>query len=381
MKQARLKKRNLLGQVVMCGLCVGMGYYLRMTLSPDYSAMMQTRQDPFVSVQGLSRKDVSHKKKFIAEVEAINSVEIIPQIAGYLEEVRFKDGAFVNEGEVLFVIEQEKFKVAVQTAEADLERAKSDLITMENEFKRQQQLFKDKFISTSGLEDAENKLNQASAFLKQAQANLTLAQINLGYTEIKAPISGYIGKVLVSKGNYVSPAVPSLARIVQTDPIRIGFSVSDKERLTFLNNLDTNTENVRFEIAYPDGTTEEVAVENIFSGNEMNPLTATIPVYIDYKNPNKKLLPGNYVDILVTVGDKKEVLVVPLVALAQDVNGTYAMVVGENNIVSQRYLELGQMTGDVREVKDGLSETDKVIVQGLQKVQAGSKVKPIFVKE
>lgn len=381
MKIVRLKNKKIIRKIVWAGFFVAVGFGLHMYLTPDYAAMQTPHVTPFVSVKALSKRDVSLKKKFIAEVEAINSVDIVPQISGYLEQILFKDGAFVHAGDTLFIIEQEKFKAAVQAAEANVEKAKSDLIQIENDYHRQEKLYKEKFTSKATLEVAENKFNQAKAAIKQAEADLELAQINLGYTEIKAPIDGYIGKALVSVGNYVNPSIQSLARIVQTDPIRIGFSVSDKERMTFLDEVKKINNPTRFELVLPNGEIQPISIENMFSDNEINPDTATIPVYVDYKNPDKKLIPGNYVDILVGFGAEQDALVVPLIALAQDINGSYVMTVNDDNTVEQKYLELGRVIDDVQEVKSGLSETDKVIVQGLQKVQAGSVVSPIVVKE
>ena len=381
MKVMKIKKKSLVKSFLLCSVCIGLGYYLHICLSPNYGAMMHANEPPFVSVQGLKTKDVSIKKKFIAEVEAINSVDIVPQVAGYLEEVKFKDGSFVSEGDTLFVIEQSRFKANVDVAEANLEKAKSDFIQIESDYKRQEKLYKDKVVSKSILEKSENSINQAKANIKQAEANLELAKIDLEYTQIKSPINGYIGKALISKGNYVHPQVQSLARIVQVNPIRIAFSVSDKDRITFLQEIKNKQKDFAVEIVYPNGETEEVSVDNIFAESEINPQTATLPVYIDYKNEEHLLVPGNYIDILVRIGNKEEQLVVPLVALAQDINGTYAMVVNGENKVEQRYLKLGKVIEDAQIVLDGLNPDDKVIVQGLQKVQAGSLVRQIEVKE
>ena len=352
MKSIRVEHKNIIRRLLPFIICFaagfGVSFYLYRT--PSTGAMAMRAGTPSVSVQKPMRQDLADKKKFIASVEAINSVDITPQVSGYLEEVRFKDGAFVNEGDILFVIEQTKFKANVAAAEANLEKAKSDLNQVSSDYKRQEQLYKEKITPKAELEIAENKLNQAQSSVKQAEANLLLAQINLGYTEIKAPISGYIGKVLVTKGNYVSPSVPSLARIVQTDPIRIAFSVSDKDRLNFLKDVHADKKETRFEVVHPDGQLFEVKAENFFADNEINPETATLPVYLDYKNQDNALIPGNYVDILMSIGALNKSLVVPQMALSRDANGAYVMVVDENNVVHQKYVEAGRMVGSVQEV-------------------------------
>lgn len=130
MKLVKLKNKKVIRKIVLSLLFIGFGFGLHMYLTPDYAAMMQANQEPFVSVKGLNYLDISEKKKFIATVEAINSVDLIPQVSGYVEEVLFQDGSYVKEGDVLFVIEQSKFQADVAAAEANLEKAKSDLIQM-----------------------------------------------------------------------------------------------------------------------------------------------------------------------------------------------------------------------------------------------------------
>lgn len=378
MKLPKIKNKKIIKRTLTWGAFFVAGFMTHVYLNPAPSGAFPKAGAPSVSVQTPERLDLTEKKKFIAEVESINSVNIVPQVAGYLEEVRFNDGSFVQEGDILFVIEQTKFKANVESAEAALEKAKSDLVQISSDYDRQLQLYKEKITPKAELEVAENRLNQAKSNIKQAEANLTLAQINLDYTEIKAPISGYIGKALITKGNYVSPSVQSLARIVQTDPIRIAFSVSDKERLTFVKDIHGEN-NTRFEIVHPNGETVEIEAENFFTNNEINPDTATLPVYLDYKNQDNALIPGNYVDILVSAGKGEKSLVIPEVAIVRDINGAYVMTVDSENKVHQNYIELGKNSGNLREVLKGLSDDDTVIVQGLQKVQDGATVNPILV--
>ena len=221
MRVKKIKSSGIIYKVAYSLLCCALGWYLHGKFSPDFSAMMHDNEQPRVLVKALSKGDVSAKKKYIAQVEAINSVDIVPQVSGYLEQILFNDGAYVEKDEQIFLIEQRKYQADLQAAEAAVKQ-------LRNEYNRITSLHKNKYVSDKERDIAESNL-------EQAEAALDLAKLNLEYTEIKSPISGYIGKALVTAGNLVSPNTQKLARVVQTDPIRIAFSVTDKERSDFMS--------------------------------------------------------------------------------------------------------------------------------------------------
>ena len=269
----------------------------------------------------------------------------------------------------------------VSLREAELASAKANLVRAERDYKRQSSLSKQNYASKATLDTAESAYLQAKAEVAQAQANLDLAKIDLGYTEIKAPISGRIGKALVTEGNYVSSATQTLARIVQTDPIRVAFSVTDKDMLNMRQMYDGKGAQLQTELVLSNGTVLVNHLQSRFTDNEVNTDTATIAVYAEYSNDKGLLIPGNYVDI--RIGDKKPqmALLVPQAALAQDEHGNYVMVVTDDNIAEQRRVTLGDVVEDQQVVLEGLGADDKVIVQGLQKVREGQPVKAQLVSE
>ena len=219
--------------------------------------------------------------------------------------------------------------------------------------------------------------------MKNAEAAEDLAKMDLDYTEVKSPINGTIGKALVTVGNLVSMNTQKLARIVQTDPIRIVFSVSDKQRLEFRNNEKEKKE-LFVDIVLSDGKVYSQPADRMFVGNEVDATTATIPVHIDVDNKNGDLVPGNYVDIYMRLAQKQMVLTIPQTALSEDVHGTYVMTVkkvgdGDKYVAEQKYIKLGDIVDDYQVVLSGLEENDLVVVEGLQKVHNGGEVKPIFV--
>lgn len=357
MKVKKIKNRNIFWRLGYSLLCCALGWYLHGKFAPAY-VPMNNNEIPHVLVSGLKTSDISAKKKYIAQVEAINSVDIVPQVSGYLEEILFKDGAYVNQNDNIFIIEQRRYKADLKSAEAAVKQLK-------NEYNRIKSLHKNKYMSDRDLDVAESNLLQAEAALDQAK-------LNLEHTEIKSPISGYIGKALVTKGNLVSSSTQKLARIVQTSPIRIAFSVSDKERSAFMQKAK-ESKNIGIDIVLPNGKTETASIDSLFFDNEVNATTATIPVYIDSENKDNLLVPGNYVDIYFRFGGSKEALLVPQMALSADVNGTYVMI-AENNKIRQQYLELGDVIDDMQIVLSGLSGDEKVVIQGLQKIRNGSEV-------
>lgn len=380
MRVGKPSNRKILKQTVLLLACVGVGWYMKGRFTPASMMGYGGSQEAYVLTQGLKEQDITEKTSYIGHVEAIKSVNIVPQVSGYVEKVLFKEGSHVEAGDLLFVIEQRRYLANVELRKAELQSAKASLVRAERDFKRQSQLAKQSYASKATFDTAESTYLQAKAAVSQAQANLDLAEIDLAYTEIKAPISGRIGKAEVTEGNYVNSS-QNLARIVQTDPIRVVFSVSDKEFLNSrLYNQQNGEEKIRSEIVLPNGQTIEHHFKSRFSDNEVNSDTATIAIYAEYDNENELLIPGNYVQMRIGAQEINKELLVPQSAIAQDEHGNYVMVV-KDGIAEQRRVTLGKTIGTEQVVKSGLTIDDKVIIQGLQKVSNGSKVKAQLVTQ
>lgn len=372
MKVKKIKSRKIYLNTFYAVCFMALGWYLNNRLSPSGNAGWEM-PTPSVQIQALSQQDVAAKKKYIAQVEAINSVDVVPQVSGYVEKIFFENGSEVKVGDILFLIEQERYQYNLKAAEATRKQLEAD-------YHRLISLHDKRFISDKELETAESNL-------KNAEAAEDLAKLNLEYTEVKSPINGVIGKALVTVGNLVNANSQKLARIVQTSPVRVVFSVTDKERSVFLQKLE-EAEDVFVDIVLPNGEIETEKAQNLFFNNEVNSDTATIPVYLDSQNSKNLLVPGNYVDIFIRFTSKKMALLVPQVALAEDAFGTYVMILAENGkdengnpryITKQKYIKLGDVIEDRQVVLEGLDKDDKVVVQGLQKVRDGGDVNPIFV--
>lgn len=374
----KIKNRVIIRQIVILVLCVAFGWFLKSKLTPSSAPMGgMGAGEPYVLVQKLETRNISPATSYIGHVEAIKSVNLKPQVTGYVEKVLFQEGSLVNEGDILFIIEQKRYIANVELRQAELASAKANLVRAERDYKRQKSLSSQNYASKATLDTSESNYLQAKAAVAQAEANLDLAKIDLDYTEIKAPITGYIGKALVTEGNYVNSTTQNLARIVQTDPIRVSFSVSDKDMLNmremYKNGADSSP--IRTELVLPNGKILVNHLKSRFTDNEINSDTATIAIYAEYSNERNLLIPGNYVDIRVGKKDPQLAVLVPQGAIAQDEHGNYVMVVNDENITEERRVLLGDIIEDKQVVTDGLTADDRVIIQGLQKVTNGQKVK------
>lgn len=374
----KIKNRVIIRQIVILVLCVAFGWFLKSKLTPSSAPMGGMGVgEPYVLVQKLETRNISPATSYIGHVEAIKSVNLKPQVTGYVEKVLFQEGSLVNEGDILFIIEQKRYIANVELRQAELASAKANLVRAERDYKRQKSLSSQNYASKATLDTSESNYLQAKAAVAQAEANLDLAKIDLDYTEIKAPITGYIGKALVTEGNYVNSTTQNLARIVQTDPIRVSFSVSDKDMLNmremYKNGVDSSP--IRTELVLPNGKILVNHLKSRFTDNEINSDTATIAIYAEYSNERNLLIPGNYVDIRVGKKDPQLAVLVPQGAIAQDEHGNYVMVVNDEDIAEERRVLLGDIIEDKQVVTDGLAADDRVIIQGLQKVTNGQKVK------
>ena len=190
---------------------------------------------------------------------------------------------------------------------------------------------------------------------------------------------GYIGKALVTKGNRVIASQNVLAKVIQLNPIRIAFTLTDKEFIAFKNSQnDIQNSKIKARITLPDGTTKIKKFLSSFADNEVSTTTATVTVFGDFENDDETLIPGSYVQLAVILDDTKAVLV-PQAALLQDENGFYAFAVNADGIAEERRLVLGDVIGDKQVVKSGLNAGDKVVIKGVQKLKHGQKVQAATV--
>ena len=319
-----------------------------------------------VTVAEVQEEEINNPKTYVALIEAINSVDVVAKVSGSLDKVNFVEGSFVKKDDPLFIIDKDTYRANYNLAQAQLESAKANLTKTERDYNRQKQLSAKNIASKATYDSAESAYLQAKAAVSQAEAQLQLAKIDLDNTEVKAYIDGYIGKTQVTEGNYVNASAEPLARVVQINPIRVAFSLTDKEFLELNAGSDRPLENFVMNIELASGEIFSEKLERVFANNEINQGTATIAVYADIKNDKGLLRPGAYVKMFITSSNPKTALTVPETAIIQNEETSQVYVVGADNVATLRKVELGDAFDGKQIIVSGLKAGDKVIASGMQ---------------
>ncbi|MFV0626781.1 MAG: efflux RND transporter periplasmic adaptor subunit [Alphaproteobacteria bacterium] len=375
MKLAHVKKRTIVFKVIIYVLLIAVGWYLKSRLTMQLPPMGAKGGTPYVITTTVEEQNVTPTMNYVGKVEAVESVDVKPRVTGRIEKVLFDEGGQVKKGEVLFVIEQDQYIATFKLREAELAKAEAVLKQVTRDYERQKSLNKQKFASEAALDNALSNFLQAKASVKQAKASLDLAKIDLEYTEVKSPIDGTIGKALVTQGNVVNATSQILARIVKLNPIRVTFSITDKDFIRYKRaDLENKLDNFKTDLILADSSTIQTQRLSMFVNNEVELQTSTIAVFSEYDNTKGLLMPGSYIKVAIKESADKRSILVPQMALSQDEIGTYAFIVNKDNIVEEKRLVLGDIIGDKQVVKSGLQSGDRVIIQGIQKVANGAKV-------
>lgn len=373
-----------LGWMVGSACLVGLGFLIRGWMSPPPGAggpppgMMMgggQRLAPQVEVQAVEEGALNPPASFIGQVEPVRDVDLRAQIDGYVKAVHFKEGAMVKEGELLFTIDPEQYEARVALRQAELAQAVASLGRAES-YLRRLEASDSRAISQTDMDTARSDVAQGRAAVQQAKANLALAEIDLKHTRIVAPIDGKIGRTVANVGDFVSPSLGTLVRIVQTDPIRVVFSVTDREYLKVRENIAEGAlqEALRVRLRLPTGTVLDLQGKRDFENNEMSGGTATLPVRVLFDNASGLLVPSGYVTVLIDQAAPKRWPVVSQAAVLNDRDGAFVYVAGEGGKAEVRRVTLGVAYEGRVELRSGVAAGEKVVVNGVQKVIPGQPV-------
>lgn len=321
-----------------------------------------------------AKRAMNPPKEFMGHVEPIEKTDLRAQIDGTIAEVAFTEGSMVKAGDLLFLIDPRVYEARVAQAKAALEKAKASSENADRYYARISAVDK-RSVTEAEIDQAYATMLEARAAIAQCEADLQSAEINLGYTRITAPISGRIGKSLLKKGDYVAPSMGSLARIVQTDPVRVAFSLPDKEMIAGRKVIveKGKIEAIRAQLRLPDGTIYDHNGEADFVSNEMDSATASLAMRYRFANPDQLLISNGYVTVLLSEAEPKEIIAVPTGAVLANATGDYVYL-NVNGTAVRRIVKLGEVQGGYIAILSGLNEGEEVITEGVVNVSDGAKL-------
>jgi len=332
---------------------------------------------PAVTVAPAVMRQVTETGEFIGRITAIDKVDIVARVAGFIEERNFTEGQEVKKGDLLFKIEQATYKAAVEQQRANLAKAQATELNAKLQLERGKELVRSNSIPQSTLDQRAADESAGQAAILEAQALLDQAEINLGYTEIRSPIDGRIGLATFTVGNLVQPSSGRLATIVSQDPVYVLFQASERDVLDYKRKLAESpamNRHVPIHLKLPNGTDYPHAGETNFLDVQVDQTTDTLTVRAKVPNPERLLIPGGVVKVTTERGPPRSVLVVPQSAIQLDQAGLYVLVVDAAKKVEQRRVTTAAEQGRDIAVTSGLKEGEFVIVQGIQKVRPGQVV-------
>lgn len=351
----------------------------------DTKVTPQALPTPEVSVANPLARQITDWDEFTGRLAAVKSVEIRARVSGYLQKIGFTEGALVEKGDLLFVIDPRPYAAVLAESKAELSRARAHLKLTTNELKRAQGLHKTHAISDEELDARTQQRSEAQAVMEADVASVQSAQLEVDFTHVTAPISGRISRAFVHEGNLVTGgnenATP-LTTLVSQDPIHFYFTGNEKVYLHYLR-LDQagtrpssrNTKNpVRLRIADEKEFVHEGYMD--FVDNQIDENTGTMQGRALFPNPDFTLLPGMFAEIQLLGEGPYQALLIPDVAIGVDQSQQFVFVLDAENVAHRRVIETGRLEDKLRVVLDGLLPDDRVVVNGIQRVRADQAVSP-----
>jgi RND family efflux transporter MFP subunit len=328
------------------------------------------KQPPPVTVSHPRPESVTAYLDLTGTVSASLSVNLVARVPGYLQSVKFVDGAFVKKGQLLFVIEPKPYEEQLKLNEAILLQAKS-------EYDRQLELVRQNATSVASVEKWRSQRDQA-------EAQVALARINLGYTHVTAPFDGLMGRHLVDPGNMVGATGDTkLGTLEQISPIYVYFNINERDALRIRAALGAQGRKARKEVGQAPvfvGLQNEDGYPHQGTLDFINPGVATSSGTIQMRavltNRERALFPGLFARVHIPLGEPKPMLVVPNLAIGNDQEGDYVLVVGPANVVARRSVVKGPLVGSDCAIESGLTVEDRVVVKGILNARPGDKVTP-----
>ena len=360
---------------------------LAVTGCSKLGAQQQEKQQPppTVTVAPVERQELVEWEEFTGRTEPVESVEVRPRVSGYIQEVRFKSGELVKKGTVLFKIDPRWHEAEFAKREAEAQRARVQLENAKRESDRTVQLLASKAISTEEADARVSRYHEAKAALLAAEATRDSVKLDLEYTEVRAPIDGRVSRALQTEGNYVSGVSGTgtlLTTLVSVDPIYVYADV-DEDRLLKFNSL-ARANKLERDAAGKIPVGLQLGDESCFSrtghiesfDNRLDPNTGSILVRALFSNTDGRIVPGLFARIRVPLSERHSALLVSDRAIGTDQAQKFVLTLTATNTVAYQPVTLGPLIEGKRIIRSGLHGTEKIVVNGLQRVRPGMPVSP-----
>jgi RND family efflux transporter MFP subunit len=342
--------------------------------------LLEPTPPPTVTVSQPIEREISDENQFTGHTEAIHAVDVHAKVSGFIDQVGFKDGDIVKEGELLFQIDPRPFDADVARDEAALAAAKARAKRGAADLARAKELIKGKTITQEQFDQTFADEAQAAAAVKQAEASLTMSRLNQDYAKVTAAVGGRVSRAVITKGNFVFGGAGNatlLTSIVPIDPIYAYFDVDEAIYLHVARrarNPDSPPPTVQMQLANETGFPHRGRID--FIDNKVDPATGTIRVRAEFPNADGVITPGLFIKVRVRSPEKRPALLVTDRAVGMDQNRKYVLVVGADDKVEYREVITGPLVDGLRAVEKGLKPGDWVIVNGLQRARPGAPVDP-----
>ncbi|MDZ4357420.1 MAG: efflux RND transporter periplasmic adaptor subunit [Variovorax sp.] len=350
----------------------------------EATAPVAAQQGTPVSVATVASSEINAWDEFSGRLEAVERVDVRSRVAGAVQSVHFREGALVKQGDLLITIDRAPYVAAVERAEAQVASAQARQAFSRSEQERAKRLWDEQAIAQRELDERVNAGREAEANLRAAQASLQTARLSLGYTQVRAPVSGRIGKLEVTVGNLVAagPGAPVLTTLVSVSPIYASFDADEQVITRALKDLPANagargqidTIPVQMGTAGLEGTPFTGKLQLI--DNQVDARSGTVRVRASFDNKDGALIPGQFARIRMGQARNDTALLVSERAIGTDQNKKFVMVVGDDNKAMYREVTLGGPINGLRVVSKGLKAGDRVVVNGLQHIRPGALVVP-----
>ncbi len=379
MPKKSLSRTRIAYAVIAVAAVAGIGAFSAIRVNASAPAQAAPMA-PEVDVASVLNKTVTDWQSYSGRLEAVDRVDVRPQVSGTIVSVDFKDGALVKKGQTLFVIDPRPYAAEVDRAKAQLAAAKARESYAQTDWQRAQRLMADNAIAKRDYDEKQNNALGAAADVKAAQAALEAAQINLGYTRIVAPVAGRVSRAEITVGNVVSAGANAapLTTLVSVSPIYASFDVDEQTYLQYIGRARSGA-NVPVELglANETGYSRKGAIASV--DNRLDTSSGTIRVRARFDNPDGTLVPGLYARVKVGGGQPHPALLIDEAAIGTDQDKKYVLVVDKKGAVAYREVKLGALHGNLRVITAGLSADERIVVNGVQRVRPGQTVRAHMV--